>query len=266
MLDLKRLLIIVSFFLVLFAFLCVMGCGSDGCFCGVDSISVGKFDSCKADSFSGETEMSGCHIANSCIDCYWFPFACGHYENDLEGISCVVCGFDCSFVECYGDSSFSETKKDKEQVSNVETRTPVLAQEGIDYTIDDIKCTLYYGELKSFTDDNLDLDDFESLIALVSMWGEETQIQIVLEYTALKELSSVKFKGNCVYKGYEWTNYTDGFHVTDGNALGSTPVKSENIAPGKHYVYATIYLNFYEMTALEDISSIIFEAYTYAEE
>ena len=263
----KRYLLIALFFVGAFSLLCLWGCGGPAqCHCGADSLTVGAYDGCSADSSTGDVTLSGCHLANSCIDCYWFPTACGYYENDLSSTSHVVCGWDCTFGECYGDSSLKE-EAGVEGVPNVETRTQTLAAENEDYTIDDLSVTLYYGELESFKEDHLTLDQFKSILNLISMWGEETKIQLTLEYTALTELSGVKFQGDVIYDGYEWTNYTDDFCAVDGNAYGATDVQRRlNIQPGKHVINAVISLNFYEMKDLEDITNLEFLAYTYAEE
>lgn len=266
---LKRILIITVFFCALLAILCILSCGGPNqCRFACDSLTVATYDSCSAESANGTASMQGCHIANSCIDCYWFPTACGNYENDLGTVSNVVCGWDCTFGECYGDSALNSSEEESSDFTpNIETRSVVEAQEGVHYTVGKMSVRMYDGELKGFEDGSLDnWDDLKSLIGLISMTGEETEIQLTLEYTALKELSGVVFSGDVIYDGYNWTNYTHGFNMKDGNGANSSETQAKlNIQPGKHVINAVISLNFYEMAQLQDITNITFTAYTYSE-
>ncbi len=268
----KRTLFISFLFCALFALLCLTSCGGpDQCVFKCDSITVEEYEdtgcSCqgKEPASKGETKLSGCHIANSCIDCFYFPTACGYYDNDLESVSCVVCGWDCTFLECYGDSALKEEKV--EYVSNVETRYTVTATEGVDYTVDSMKVSMYSGGYQALEDgfDISDMDDWQSFIGAISMLNEEVQLQFTLEYTALTELSSTVFYGDIIYDGYNWSNYTDGFRAVNGNT-DSDLRKDRNIQPGKHIARAVISLNFYEMRQLEDITSITFSATKYGGE
>ena len=261
------LIFVLGIFVLLFA-----GCNGHGdSFFGCDTLTVEEFekngDSCNSDyTYTGETELSGLHIKNGCIDCYWFPTACGSFENNLSGIevSDVRCGFDCTLGECYGEEVYGD--KRIEIVPNVESRQTVTAIENTHYTIDKLSASVYYGELKSFTDDKFTLDDISSLIGLISMLGEDAEIQITLEYTALTEFHSATFSGDVSYDGYEWTNYTNYFNVTEGNQSLNEYYKADNIQPGKHIINAVLSLNFYELKDLEDITNLVFSAYTYGEE
>lgn len=258
----KREIIISIIFIAIFICLCMMSCeGCSECTCGCDTLTVDKYESKKDTTPSETVTLSGCHILNSCIDCYWLPTACGIFENDLHGTSCVLCGFDCTFLEFYGVSSLED-----EHISNVETRSTTYAIEGEDYVIDNFSVAMYDGELKPFTsDDDITFDDLMAIIKLISMTGEDTEIILTLEYTALTELNHVTFSGDVVYKNYTTMNDTTGFYVKQGNTDSQT-YKSMNIQPGKHVVFAVMSFDFYELLKLEDINNIQFNAYKYVEE
>lgn len=264
----KRVLIISLFFGALFALLCLTGCGGgpDQCYCGPDSLTVEGFDvemcSCDDAVSLGFFELSGCRMATSCIDCYCFPTACGYYENDLDSISHVVCGWDCTFWECYGDPSVGIPS---DGISNVETRRTVSAEEGIHYRIDKVSLRLDTGDFETFTDDHINADDILALIAGISMVGDEAKIQLTVEYTALTELSSAYLSGDFIYKSYEFNNFSSGFSASQGNT-GRETEKCLNIQPGKHTITSIVSLNMYEILALENITNIEFSASAYVEE
>lgn len=269
----KRILIITLFFVFAFSALCLVSCD-----CKNDvSMTVGK-QTCSGPfcySSSGEFEtLTGCHHQSDCIDCYWFPCAFGCYSNDCtemkgwEGCappSCVVCGFDLTLLECYGDDGAHGTDE--------ETRHVKPAKKGVDYRIDSIKVVVNddLETLKEFVAGDLnmsEMDDFlMEIVALINL-KEATKVDFYVEYTALTELNKVEFGVDIIYKGYDWKNYTNGAYAEAGNIinLGQENLKSQNIPVGKHFLHATVSLNVYELLQFDGFSNIKFVAYAYEEE
>ncbi|MBR5632907.1 MAG: hypothetical protein IKW68_02925, partial [Clostridia bacterium] len=204
----KRNLIIAIFFAVLFVGLCLMSCTCEG----NANLTVFKAD-CSGNT-DDEVTLNGCHVENSCIDCYWFPMANGCYGNEFTANeyfsgcmppSCVVCGFDCTLMECYGTG--------KDEGTNYEPRPVRTAIEGVDYTIDNI-IVMVDDEVTEFGDGNLDLDDLERVLHLMLL-REAVTIRIYVEYTAINELHSAEFSCDFQYRSSAdgvFTNFNDGAH------------------------------------------------------
>ncbi len=263
----KRNLIIAIFFAVLFVGLCLMSCTCEG----NASLTVPKAGCGGTSCFTeeGEVTLNGCHVENSCIDCYWFPMANGCYGNEFtsnkyfEGClppSCVVCGFDCTLLECYGTG--------KDEGTNFEDRPVRLAVEGVDYTIDRFIVAVD-DEVTEFEDGEINLDDLEQLIKILIL-REAVTLRFYVEYTALTELHSAEFDCDFLYgsAGEVFTNFNDGAHIKMGNVpeyLGENNWKSDNIKPGKHLMTSIEELNAYELELLKEISNWRFTAYTYGE-
>ena len=247
----KRILIICLFFLSAFGLLCFVSCTCN----------------CDAELETEEKTLTGCHIDNSCVDCYWFPGACGKFPNDFSNNayyvgcspqSCVVCGFDCTLLECYQQPS--------EEGNDVETRSVVTAVEGVDYRIDKITFRVD-NEIVELDDGDLSIDDIQLLIELLNL-KEAVAVHFYVEYTAYTELHSVDLYCDFDYNviGENLNNFRDSVHAKRGNIgeyYGQDNYRSKNLKPGKHMIYATVSFNAYELLALEGFSNFSFSAYTY---
>ncbi|MBE6558511.1 MAG: hypothetical protein E7661_05830 [Ruminococcaceae bacterium] len=218
---------------------------------------------------SGEVEtLTGCHNKNDFIDCYWFPCAFGCYSNDCTELSfwdgcavpsCVICGYDLTLGECYGDYDVHGTDDDLREVK--------VAQEGIDYRIDSIKVVVNddLNTLREFLAGNIGFSEFdiflEEVIRLIN-FKEATKIDYYIEYTALTELNSAEFGIDVIYK-----NSREHIYAKAGNALNLEQgnFKSYNISAGKHFMHATVSLDVYELLQFVNFSDATFVAYAYEE-
>lgn len=257
----KRELIIILVFAAILLLICIVG--FKGCGGRCDSLTVEQFDSKKDLDSNDSATLSGLHIEKDIIDCYWFPTACGYYKNDITGISRVVCGWDCTLTECYGEDQYEN--KTEDHISIEETRATRVAVENEDYRIDSFTVRLYDGELKTFEfDHNVTMDEIVSALKLISMVAEETEIYLTIQYTAFTDLKNVQLYGDVIYEGYEWQNYLNSYRTVEGE-LGEDTFKMSNILPGKHVITAVLPFNFYAMVNLEDIT-VNFSATAYVEE
>ena len=260
----KRNLIIAVIFAVLFVGLCLMSCTCEG----NTEKTVFKAD-CGGNTNEQET-LNGCHLNNSCVDCYWFPMANGCYGNEFteneyfSGCmppSCVVCGFDCTLVECYGTG--------KDEGTNYEDRPVRTAVNGVDYTIDSFVVAVD-DQVQEFRDGKINWEDLEEFIKII-MLDDAATIRFYVEYTAINELHSAEFVCDFQYgsAGEVFTNFTDGVRIKMGNVteyVGENNWKSDNIQPGKHMMTAIVNLNAYELMALENMPNWSFTAYAYGEQ
>lgn len=258
----KRILIITSFFVLIFGLLCVTSCACD---CN-ETITVENTNTGQPETFEG------CY--NSCIDCYWYPKMCGCYENDLQNdyfrgcmpSSCVVCGCDLTLLECY--------RKSDDKGTDVETRQITAAAEDVNYVIDKMT-VIVNGNVKEFYDVGMNWDDIsDAILKFISLMNLETaaQVEFHIEYTALTELHSAEFEAYFEYNDVMdmLNNTLKKVSVKQGNGdksyAGESNLKSKNIQPGKHIMSVTASLNMYEVIGLKDISNAIFSAKAYVEE
>ena len=106
-----------------------------------------------------------------------------------------------------------------------------------------------------------------NIVKLLNLTADEAQIQITLEFTALRELHSFSFTGDILYDLPIVPNsYPEYFDVRMGNSINQEAVKSKNISVGKHIANTVISLNFYEIKDLLDITGFEYQAYVYKEE
>ena len=245
----KRILIICLFFLSALGILCLVSCTCND-----------------AELETEEKTLTGCHVDNSCVDCYWFPNACGMFPNDFSdhtyylgcSKSCVVCGFDCTLLECYQPPA--------EGGNDEETRSVVPAVEGIDYSVDKITFRVD-NEIVELDDGDLSFDDIQLLIELINL-KEAATVYFYVEYTAYVELHSVELYCDFDYNaiGETLNSFCDFVHAKRGNVAenyGQKNYKSKNLKPGKHMIHAVVSFNAYELLALEGFSDFSFSACTY---
>lgn len=267
----KRALFIVFVFVFLICVTFMTSCACDVC----STLTVKEIDSeCNAGPCSryiiGEKELEGIHVENSCIDCFWAPFAFGCYSNEMTEAatkphnrfdkyytdscpSCVACGFDFTFFECYGDDHT------KFHGSDHDTRKVVQAVNGEHYVID--KFTVVVNDHIEEYEGGL-VSDFAQLIALINL-KEAVNIKFYVEFTALTELHSAEFSTTLIYKENSLEDsFDEGFKTRLGNESTSS-LKSKCIQPGKHIMQGVISLNMYEAMRLEDIPGYVLDVYTY---
>lgn len=262
----KRILIIVSFFAVIFGAFCITSCARHES----KTITVEKYNMC---SGTGRTETFEGRY-NSCSGSYRYTKMCGCYENDLQSdyfegcmpSSCVVCGCDLTLMEWYRLTDDNGTDADM--------RSTATAVEGRDYVIN--KMTVVVGDhIEEFYDVGMNWDDIsDAMIKFISLINLETaaDVEFYVEYTALTELHSAEFSASFVYDGGMsiLNNTLKGVRAGMGNAdkeyVGQDNYKSKNIQPGKHIISATASFNMYELLALEDITNVYFSVVTYVEE
>ena len=248
----KRVLIIVSFFAIIFGAFCITSCAKHES----KTITVEKYNMC---SGTGRTEtFEGTY--HSCSGTYRYTGMCGCYENDLhsdyfEGCmpsSCVVCGYDLTLLEWYRLTDDGGTDAD--------TRSTTTAVEGRDYVID--KMTIVVNDnIEEFYNVGMNWEDIRDAImkfvALINLQSA-AEVEFYVEYTALTELHSAEFSATFEYDGAMGmlTNTLKNVKATKGNGskeyVGQDNYKSKNIQPGKHIISATASLNMYEVLALED--------------
>lgn len=280
----KRNLILIAFFVLLFGVLCLSSCScgedGDGCFGCMTVSAVGTKGCPRGDCFScmdqkscfeaGDdvVELNGCYVNNNCVDCFWAPKACGCYENEISttakdgslsciGVpSCVIFGFDFTLLEFY------EPRFD---TPGVEKRKTATAESGADYTVDRITLSSDLGDFAVFTDGDLSGKDLETFIKKIMMYGENAKVYYTVEFTALTELHSAECGFQVNYEGYEWNNFTTSGHDQLGNT--ATPAeKVLNIQPGKHVMCAVVELDLYEIAKLEGFTGYTFNAMKYVED
>ena len=276
----KRTLIILSFFVFLFALLCVSGCDcnsdGEGCMgCKTMTAIGGKKDKwidCASTSCfeagEEEVELNGCYVNNSWLDCFWAPSACGCYENELSMSqkdnstfvgclgtpSCVVCGFDLTLLETYTPPVIEDLSVDK--------RNQVPAVKGVDYTIDRVRVTADFGDFDVFLDGTFNAEDIAIFIEKIMLYGEDATIYYTVEFTANTELHSAECGFLIEYNGYDWNNFSSKAYTTMGNSASSA-THDKNIQPGKHVMRAAVELDMYEMFQLERFYGEFFNAIKY---
>lgn len=266
----KRALVILSVFVGLFVFLCITGCSCGNCDFDTDAtMDVATYSCLECDRSNGVETLNGCHLVCDSLDCYWFPTACGCYENDFsenpyyQCISCpslVVFGCDVCMTECYGDSGASRG-------TDIEKRQTVLADEGVDYVIDKMTVNVD-NHTYELSNGEINMEDFKTFIELINL-EKAVSVDFYIEFTVLNELHSAIFSGEFVYDSYLDNGFPKGFKKGLGNIdtyQGEENRKSKNIAPGKHILTAKVEMNLYELLSFEDIKNVGLTAYVYGEE
>lgn len=273
----RRFLVIFLIFTLLASIILMSSCNeSDSCTCVKDhrvpTYCGGELGvSCVGESCDKEVEVSGCHINNNCIDCYWFPFLFGCYKNDLNCMlfpSCVVFGFDFTLLEFYSYNIVDMEPTD------IEKRNVVKAVEGVDYIIDSVIIMVDDKQVKlngnhlgqgGLNGENIK-DDISTILGLIMLY-REAEIKFFVEYTVLTELNLAELHCEFEYDGLDFSkNLTRSVTTKVGNvpeSYGDPNYISKNIKPGKHIITATASLNMYEILALENMTNFYFVAYTY---
>ena len=271
----KRIVVISAIGAIALFLLLATSCTACGCTCDTVEGGPAFTQTCSPLSPGSPTPTpseggcGGLHVTCDCLDCYWFPMLCGCYPNELSTNayfgncampSCVVCGYDLTFLECYGSSTPEGTDVDNRAVRD--------AIEGQDYRIDSFRI-IVNDEAQELDDGRFTSEDIRLLIGLINL-KELVTVEIYVEYTALTELHSATLAGEFDYgsAGEIISNFTDGFEVVRGNVkerYGEKNMHSKNLQPGKHMIHTVFSLDTYECLALEDITFIEMTAKAYSD-
>ncbi len=256
----KRFFILLSVFMLLFTFLCLASCSCGGCTaeCVEMKIDNNNFDNtCE---WSLCTDLSGCHVNCSCLECTWYPMyngcasrtTCDEFcGEDFELPTCVVCGFDLMYCVAY-DGELGPKGYSAE-----------LATEGVDYEILDITIcdeTGIYGELGK------DLSDIDWSAFLDAYWNNDytAKVRYTVKYRANKNLAGVKLeiegkKGGLFGSENMYFSAHDGYGDTDYATMDLA------VVPGEHYIYVTMSLTPLEMANMK-IENVNFRVYRFVGE
>ena len=257
----KRLLILLAVFVLLLAALCLASCSCGGCSAECVEMKVNSGDCSRNFECSMCSDLSGCHVDCSCLECTWYPMYLGCAPRETsdpcgggDGCtvpSCVVCGFDLLYCVTYdgnlGLKSYSATP----------------ATEGVDYEILDVTICDESGVYGELGEDLTDIDWSNILDAYMNN-DYTAKVRYTVKYRANKDLAGVKLEIEGT-KGGLFGSQNMHFSAHDGYGDTDYATADKAVVAGEHYIYVTMSLTPLEMSNM-NIKSVDFRAYTFVEE
>lgn len=257
----KRFLILLSIFLLLLVGLCLASCSCGECSAEcVETTAPSIFD-CDSilNSCSGSlcTDLSGCRVDCSCLECTWYPLyngcapsmtVCGSFGEDCTVPACILFGFDVCYCNPY--DGYDGLGK---------MYPTVEAVEGVDYEIISTSISTDYGVYGELGQDFSDID-WDELFDSYLTNDYEANVRYTVKYRAKTNLSGAKCEITGTKGGY-FGNEKMHFSDSNGNGNSASGFKEDTVYEGEHYLYVTMSLlphEFRNMT-IDDIKISVYK-------